>query len=168
MTILIIGYPDSGKSAAAENMAVEMSPPCERIYLATMIPFGEDGAARIEKHRTMRDGKGFTTIEAPFDIDETLSESFSPDELSGKTVLLECLSNLVANELFERKTRPDVMVDRLLDDIRELSEKVKNLIIVSNHFELTDSFDEETIAYSKTLDLMNGMLAPSVDKLVRI
>ena len=71
MTVLIIGHPDSGKSELAERMVTEISAPGERIYLATMIPYGEDGAARVEKHRKMREGKGFTTIEAPFDISHT-------------------------------------------------------------------------------------------------
>ena len=55
MTALIIGYPDSGKSALAEKMVTEISSPDERIYLATMIPYGDEGAARGEKHVMMRE-----------------------------------------------------------------------------------------------------------------
>ena len=70
MTILIIGFPNSGKSALAEQMAMEMSEAENRIYLATMIPFGNDGKERVKRHRSMRAGKGFLTVEAPFDIRE--------------------------------------------------------------------------------------------------
>lgn len=59
MTTLIIGYPDSGKSAMAERMVTEMSEPGERVYLATMIPFGQEGRDRIARHRKLREGKGF-------------------------------------------------------------------------------------------------------------
>ena len=45
MNVLIIGYPDSGKSKLAEDMVLEMSAPGERVYIATMIPFGEEGRA---------------------------------------------------------------------------------------------------------------------------
>ena len=33
------------------------------IYVATMRPFDEEGEKRIERHRRMRDGKGFLTVE---------------------------------------------------------------------------------------------------------
>ena len=72
MTVLIIGYPESGKSELAENMVMEMAAPGDRVYLATMIPYGDEGASRVEKHRKMREGKGFETIEAPFDIASTV------------------------------------------------------------------------------------------------
>ena len=58
-TVLIIGYPDSGKSAIAEKMVTEMSDPDCRLYVATMIPYGQEGRDRVEKHRRMRAGKGF-------------------------------------------------------------------------------------------------------------
>ena len=51
MMILVVGSPDSGKSVKAEELAAELSGNEKKIYLATMIPFGEEGAARVEKHR---------------------------------------------------------------------------------------------------------------------
>ena len=165
VTVLIIGYPDSGKSALAERMVTDISAPGERVYLATMIPYGTDGAARVEKHKKMREGKGFTTIEAPFDITDAVEKSGTP---SGSTVLLECLSNLVANELFERHASPDDSISKLSDDVIKLAGKVRNLIIVSNHFEETADFDEETKTYAETLDRLNDELTKFCDKVIRI
>lgn len=165
MTVLIIGHPDSGKSELAEQMVTEISAPGERIYLATMIPYGEEGAARVEKHRKMREGKGFTTIEAPFDIVDAVEKTDAPGD---STVLLECLSNLVANELFERHTLPEEITAELTGDVTELAGKVRNLIIVSNHFEITPDFDEETATYAKTLDTLNDALTGVCDKVIRI
>ena len=170
MTALIIGYPDSGKSAIAEKMVTEMSDPDERIYLATMIPYGQEGRNRIERHRKMRAGKGFITIEAPYDIGDALQtageeQSFNAGDM---TVLLECVSNLAANELFERHTGPAEMIERVYRDIKQISEKVRNLIIVSNHFEIEGSFDDETRMYAKALDDLNEKLSQLADNTIRL
>ena len=146
-------------------MVTDISAPGERIYLATMIPYGADGAARVEKHRKMREGKGFTTIEAPFDITDAIEKADVPGD---STVLLECLSNLVANELFERHALPDEITAKLTDDVIKLAGKVRNLIIVSNHFEITADFDNETETYAQTMDTINEALGSVCDKVIRI
>lgn len=167
---LIIGYPDSGKSAMAEKMVTEISDPDERIYIATMIPYGDEGRERVERHRRLRAGKGFRTIESPYDICDAIA-GLSKDgtvQLQDMTVLLECVSNLVANELFVRHTEPAEAIDRLYRDIRHLSEQVRNLVIVSNHYEIEESFDEETRMYSATLDELNDRLSKFADNTIRL
>jgi adenosylcobinamide kinase/adenosylcobinamide-phosphate guanylyltransferase len=84
------------------------------------------------------------------------------------TVLLECVSNLVANELFERHTAPDQLVDRLCGEIRHIAEQCRNLVIVTNHFEIEDSFDEETRMYAETLDILNEKLSKLADNTIRL
>lgn len=53
----VIGAAASGKSAYAESLCLGHDGP--RVYLATMEPFGEEGARRIARHRALREGKGF-------------------------------------------------------------------------------------------------------------
>ena len=165
MNVLIIGYPDSGKSKLAEDMVLEMSAPGERVYIATMIPFGEEGRARVEKHRNMRAGKGFDTIEAPYDAANAAKQA---GVSRNATVLLECLSNLVANELFERQTDSDAVIEKTAADMERLAGSVRNLVIVSNHFEIDRDFDEETVLYAKTLDTVNDILSKRADKVIRL
>lgn len=164
MFAVYIGYPDSGKSALAENRAVELSGGEGLVYLATMIPYGEEGQQRIARHRAMREGKGFETVEAPFDICEALSNVFDAEELSGKTVLLECVSNLAANELFERHSGAEAAVAKITGNIRKLAASARHLVAVTNHYEIKDSFDEETRLYSKTLDIINERIAAIADE----
>ena len=169
-TVLIIGSPDSGKSAMAEKIVTEMSDPDHRIYIATMIPYGNEGRERVRRHRLMREGKGFVTIEAPFDIRSALNDfdMSSSTGLGDMTVLLECLSNLVANELFERHSGREEMLGRLYEDIKWIAQKAGNLVIVSNHFGAEESFDEETLHYAETLDMLNEMVSGLADKTIRI
>ena len=35
----------------------------DRIYIATMYPFDEESRKRVQRHRKMRQGKGFETVE---------------------------------------------------------------------------------------------------------
>lgn len=63
-----------------------------------MRPFGAEGMWRVERHRKLRAGKGFETIECYVNLKEqTLPEK--------GVVLLECMSNLTANEMLSRRAR---------------------------------------------------------------
>jgi adenosylcobinamide kinase/adenosylcobinamide-phosphate guanylyltransferase len=66
---------------------VALSLPAPHWYLATMRRGGLEAAARIERHRAMRAGKGFRVLEM----------QDAPAVPARGTVLLEDLGNLVAN-----------------------------------------------------------------------
>ena len=70
--ILVIGGSGSGKSAYAEKVALECQKEKRHFYLATMHVFGEEGQKKVERHKRMRAGKGFVTIEQPTDIMQCL------------------------------------------------------------------------------------------------
>lgn len=62
MTVYIIGGSGSGKSEFAEKIAVSLNGE-RRVYIASMIPRGDEGKNKVIRHRTMRQNKGFITIE---------------------------------------------------------------------------------------------------------
>ena len=62
MMHLVTGGSGSGKSAYAEQQVLEAGD-APRYYIATMMPYGEEGRRRVEKHRRMRREKHFETIE---------------------------------------------------------------------------------------------------------
>lgn len=168
--ILVKGTPDSGKSVKAEALAVELSPDGKRIYLATMIPFGEEGAMRVEKHRALRKGKGFVTVERAFDVGNIPDDRGCIAGIRAKeaTVLIECVSNLCANVMFEkekgRKLKSPEEVSRIVTkDIMNLKDKVKNLIAVTNDFILEEGFDEETLLYIRAMEYVNRELKDRAD-----
>ena len=170
MMVLVLGTPDSGKSRAAEDLVLELAGGMKKIYLATMIPYGEEGRARVEKHRKMREGKGFETIEAPFDICEAFEKYMeeSGSDPAGAAVLLECLSNLTANELFERKKGAEEAAVKVAADVKRLSAEAGLLVAVSNHFKDDGSFDPETREYACLMDRINEELEPAADRTVKV
>lgn len=104
MITLITGGSGSGKSAYAEKYICRVSNENgykEKYYIATMQVFDDEGQRKIDRHRRLRAGKGFITIEQPRDIQNAVSKLQSESSLkTGRSALLECMSNLVANEMF--------------------------------------------------------------------
>ena len=124
MMHLVTGASASGKSAYAEDLLV-LAKSAEKYYIATMRPWGAEGAARVKKHRAMREGKGFQTIEAF----HTLDDLRLPEKGS---LMLECMSNLLANEQFELGGTDEEILDRIQQGIQNLKEQTDDLIIVTN------------------------------------
>ena len=65
MIELVTGGSGSGKSEYAESRAVRIHRKYggRLIYIATMMAYDEEAVQKIERHRMMRSGKGFETIE---------------------------------------------------------------------------------------------------------
>lgn len=143
---LIIGPNNSGKSLFAEKLAVENTD-SPLIYLATMVPQTGENYERIEKHKRQRYGKGFTTIEEPWNIHQL---SIPPDAV----VLLEDASNLLANGIFSHQADGEQCYQRILT----LAQNCRKLIIVSIAGLSSGSYDAETDDYINQLNTLNHRL----------
>ena len=124
MMILVTGGSGSGKSAFAENCVVSLDSE-KKIYIATMYPYDGESRKRVKRHRKMRAGKGFETVECY----TGLSGVHVPE---GSTVLLECMSNLVANEMFREEGAREKTYDEITKGILHLKEQAAHLIVVTN------------------------------------
>ena len=110
MITLVTGGSGSGKSAYAESLLYS----CEgiRYYIATMQIYDAEGEKKVERHRKLRAGKGFLTIESPMNVGKIRfvcagesgqaqyrQEAERKGQCSSekKSALLECMSNLTAN-----------------------------------------------------------------------
>ena len=158
MMILVTGGSGSGKSAFAEDCIVSFGK-ARRIYIATMYPFDEESKKRVKRHQAMRQGKGFDTLECY----TGLARAAVPE---GSTVLLECMSNLVANEMFaENKIRlRDEVTAQILDGIEALNRQLEHLLIVTNNvFEDGISYEETTAEYIEAMGQVNERLAAMAD-----
>ncbi len=176
---VIIGKQNSGKSLQAEELAVSYGRPL--YYIATMKVMDEEGRKRVKRHRKQREGKGFITIEREYDLramgtvllaQKNMPKEPSPWHTAEATVLLECVANLVGNELFDNPDRPwskdpmkvdaDEFVQTIIGDIKYLADHVKNLIIVSSEYDPDEDADEETQLYLRLLSRVNEDLHRSI------
>ena len=161
MLHLITGGSGSGKSAFAEQCILNLGE-APRIYIATMYPFDEESRRRIARHRAMRREKRFTTIECF----TGLSGVQVP---SGANVLLECLSNLTANELYRADGAGEKTKEAILSGVQSLLEQAASLIIVTNEiFSDEIVYDPETVRYQKLLGSLNTELAKWADRVTEV
>lgn len=157
MLILITGGSKCGKSSLAESYFEGLDK--GKYYIATMIPYGDEAHAAIERHRKIRAGKGFETIEKYTDLSEIKLPEHS-------AVLLECMGNLCANEMFSSEKICDP-TDKILSDIEYLNSSTDLLVIVSNDVG-SDGIDYtvETMQYMKSLSLINSEIAAIADTVI--
>lgn len=160
MLILIIGGAASGKSAYAEERLLELPEP--RCYIATMRPYGEEGFARIARHRELRAGKGFATIECETDVADI--------EISANaSALLEDIGNLVANEMFTEDGCMHDVAGKVAGDMLSLAACVANLVIVTNEVGAgAEAHDESTRSYIEAMGAVNARLAAEADEVYEV
>ena len=169
MIYLIIGGSGSGKSAYAEKLLLGLSG--KKFYIATMQVFDEEGQKKVDRHRRLREDKGFQTIECPQNVGLISNFQNCPVCGENKNALLECMSNLVANEMFckSEMVEQNQVVDKIAADIRILEKKLDNLVIVTNNvFEDGVQYDESTMEYLKALGHINQLIAARASVVVEV
>ena len=191
MITLIIGGSGSGKSAYAEDYVLAAAADLPKYYIATMQVYDAEGERKVERHRRLRAGKGFVTIEQPTDIgkagikiagnawnEQEKGEIHEVDgmdapneEKQGGVALLECMSNLVANEMFSGEQMPetDAVVRCVTEGIEALAKQLTHLVIVSNNvFEDGIAYDASTLRYIEALGRINTRLADLADHVLEV
>lgn len=184
MITLVTGGSGSGKSAYAESLLSS----CEgiRYYIATMQIYDAEGKKKVERHRKLRAGKGFLTIESPMNVGKIRfacagesgqaqyrqeTERKVQGSSEKKSALLECMSNLTANEMFTKdgmKSEEEV-VEKIVSEIQTLSQKLDNLVIVTNNvFEDGVIYDAGTMEYLRALGRINAALARLADRVAEV
>ena len=154
MNGLILGGSGSGKSAFAENLAVSLARKgAPLLYIATMAADDSESRRRIARHRRLRAGKGFFTLEKYTRLEEVQLPA-------GATVLLECLSSLAANEMFSPEGRGKQAAQAMEEGLARLAGQAENLIVVSNDvFGDGTCYPGETEEYRQALAKVNQALA---------
>lgn len=163
MRVVITGGSGSGKSAFAEEL-VEKLPGQPRIYLATMQVFSKEDRKRVNRHRAMRKEKGFLTMERPMDIGKIAIPK-------NAVILLECMSNLLANELFREsveehaiKQKAEQTVEKICREITALEKRCNHLLLVTNEIGSDGiCYSKEVQEYQKALGRLNCHLVNGAD-----
>ncbi|MBR1555392.1 MAG: bifunctional adenosylcobinamide kinase/adenosylcobinamide-phosphate guanylyltransferase [Oscillospiraceae bacterium] len=157
MMILITGGSKCGKSSFAEKLLQNISE--NKYYLATMKPFGEDAHQAITRHQEMRRNKNFITIEQYTDIDKINLPEHS-------AVLLECMGNLCANEMFQ-EDKIFYPVEKIIKNLNFLHAMTDMLVIVTNEVGMDGiSYSAETMQYISAMAELNQKTAQIADTVI--
>lgn len=161
MMAVVTGGSGSGKSAFAEDKILSLGQG-KRFYIATMHPYDEESYKRVERHRKMRAGKGFETVECYTGLKDL---DFPEDAI----VLLECMSNLAANEMFEENGAGADTAEAVLEGVTKLKSQVRHLVIVTNEiFSEAASYEGDTVRYQEYLGKINQKLGEMADQVVEV
>ena len=171
MLHIVYGGSASGKSSYAESFAMSLQGEGRLLYIATMYPYkwntteiDPETMQRIERHRAMRADKGFDTVECYRHVEHIVAKRQD-------VLLLECMSNLLANEMYleqDSNAGSDMaetmspVSNKIVQALIDLSTRVQELVIVTNDV-LSDggslTYDESTREYVKNLAEINCALA---------
>lgn len=171
MLHIVYGGSASGKSSYAESFAMSLQGEGRLLYIATMYPYkwnttelDLETMQRIERHRAMRADKGFDTVECYRHVEHIVAKRQD-------VLLLECMSNLLANEMYlepDSNAGSDMaetmspVSNKIVQALIDLSTRVQELVIVTNDV-FSDggslTYDESTREYVKNLAEINCALA---------
>ena len=185
MVYLVTGGSGSGKSAYAESLLSGFEHIDNRYYIATMQVYGDEGKKRVERHRRLRAGKCFITVEQTVQIGEAIEKFWieESDErvkekidmqytaLNTAAAIVECVSNLTANEMFDEKGQrsEQEVVNSVVLGLKQLAKSVQELVIVTNNvFDDGISYDESTMSYIRALARINIELAKWADEVTEV
>lgn len=155
MRILLTGGSGSGKSTYAERLARAF--PAPRYYVATMKPYDDECLLKIRRHRLQRESSDFVTVERQVDVGGI--------EFPARgTVLLECMCNLLANEMFDAEGNERDVLEKILTDIAALETKCAALIVVTNEVGGDGGeYSESITRYIQALGRLNRVIAERFD-----
>lgn len=171
MLHIVYGGSASGKSSYAESFAMSLQGEGRLLYIATMYPYkwntteiDPETMQRIGRHRAMRADKGFDTVECYRHVEHIVAKRQD-------VLLLECMSNLLANEMYlepDSNAGSDMaetmspVSNKIVQALIDLSTRVQELVIVTNDV-FSDggslTYDESTREYVKNLAEINCALA---------
>lgn len=140
MNVMVVGGSASGKSEVAEGIAMQLG--SRKLYIATMRPGGAEAEWRIARHRGLRSGKGFATVECCESLSSLRIDwaDVGDGAASGfrngcRVVLLECLGNLVSNELYDDNGAlcdADSVFRCVMSGIAAVERQCDHLVMVAN------------------------------------
>ena len=110
----------------------------------------------------MRAEKRFETLECYTDL-------ASAQVPAGSTVLLECVSNLCANELYSPDGSGELAAEAIRRGVEHLRSQCGELIVVSNEvFSGGSAYEGDTLRYLQVLGRVNRELAAMADDVCEV
>ncbi|MBX4162814.1 MULTISPECIES: bifunctional adenosylcobinamide kinase/adenosylcobinamide-phosphate guanylyltransferase [Priestia] len=165
MIIFISGGVRSGKSRAAENM-VQTFCTKRAVYIATSQQTDSEMQKRIQLHQKERQAANtpWVTIEQSVDLQQIF-----PNLQSDDAILLDCVTNWLANELFltEKRWQTKEGKQEVFLHMREALDKLfaqsQTVVLVSNELFEAGVLQEPTYSYMKMLGKLHQYIVEKAD-----
>ena len=110
LIVLATGGARSGKSAWAQGIAESWDG--RRVYIAIATPHDDEMCLRVERHRQMRAGRGWATLEEPFDLAGALERAAK----SYPVALVDCLTVWLSNRMYQAEQAGQALSEPMVAD----------------------------------------------------
>ncbi|WP_314394753.1 bifunctional adenosylcobinamide kinase/adenosylcobinamide-phosphate guanylyltransferase [Leptotrichia shahii] len=141
--IFVTGGAKSGKSKFAEEMLLKLNNGNQKnIYLATSLVFDEEMKEKARLHKKRRKNDWFT-VETYKNFKNKLYDFFENNDKIKNNLLVDCLTNMITNIIFENQNIDWNNFERKLyiQTLKKLNKNVENsvdeLLNITNQFENT-------------------------------
>ncbi len=164
MLIFISGGVRSGKSGISEQIAIRhIHPEGRLLYVACGSRTDAEMDERIFHHRKRRANSGYTwsTIEQSVDIGDIPIE---PND----TVLIDCVTTLLAGEYFREDKAAFEAGVRITDGILNIHKRAKTVVVVSNELSYETPATDLTADYMKMLGMIHQKIVKESDLAVLV
>lgn len=146
--IFVTGGAKSGKSKFAEEMLLKLNNGKQKnVYLATSLVFDEEMKEKVRLHKKRRKDEWFT-VEAYKKFENELSNFFENNDKIKNNMLVDCLTNMITNIIFENQNidwdnfekklyiqtleKLNKDVEHSVIELLNVADQFENAIIVSN------------------------------------
>ena len=146
--IFVTGGAKSGKSKFAEEMLLKLNNGKQKnIYLATSLVFDEEMKEKVRLHKKRRKDEWFT-VETYKNFENELSNFFENNDKIKNNMLVDCLTNMITNIIFENQNidwdnfekklyiqtleKLNKDVEHSVIELLNAADQFENAIIVSN------------------------------------
>ena len=146
--IFVTGGAKSGKSKFAEEMLLKLNNGKQKnIYLATSLVFDEEMKEKVRLHKKRRKDEWFT-VETYKNFENELSNFFENNDKIKNNMLVDCLTNMIPNIIFENQNidwdnfekklyiqtleKLNKDVEHSVIELLNVADQFENAIIVSN------------------------------------
>lgn len=141
--IFVTGGAKSGKSKFAEEILLKLNNGNQKnIYLATSFVFDEEMKEKVRLHKKRRKNEWFT-VETYKNFKNKLYNFFENNDKIKNNLLVDCLTNMITNIIFENQNIDWNNFERKLyiQTLKKLNKNVENsvdeLLNITNQFENT-------------------------------
>ena len=139
--IFVTGGAKSGKSKFAEEMLLKLNNGKQKnIYLATSLVFDEEMKEKVRLHKKRRKDEWFT-VETYKNFENELSNFFENNDKIKNNMLVDCLTNMITNIIFENQNidwnnfEKKLYIQTLEKLNKDVEHSVIELLNVANQFE---------------------------------
>ena len=146
--IFVTGGAKSGKSKFAEEMLLKLNNGKQKnVYLATSLVFDEEMKEKVRLHKKRRKDEWFT-VETYKNFENELSNFFENNDKIKNNMLVDCLTNMITNIIFENQNidwdnfekklyiqtleKLNKDVEHSVIELLNVADQFENTIIVSN------------------------------------